>query len=145
MWYFAIWNSVTLDLINVIRCTQLLDGLLVLGLISLDILISLHFLISIYLERNYEDNDNFKNVMCHVNGYLTVYCLVTIIAYADCLAHCVLEMVSDFQMRKYTSGLQYHIFANSVGIIFCIIMAITDDAGLGVLGTCAMESGSFVE
>lgn len=71
-----------------------------LGLICLDILISVHFLCSIYIERRYEANENIKTIMCHLNGYLTVYSLVTIIAYANCLSHCVLEMVSDFQMRK---------------------------------------------
>ncbi|CDW88370.1 g-protein-coupled receptor family protein [Stylonychia lemnae] len=123
-----------------------IDGLILLGLITLDILVALHFLIAIMIENSADDDPSFKEKMCLFDGYLTAYCLSTIVAYSICLAHCVLEMISDFQYnKKFTSGFKYHLIANLTGTTFCILTAIFDDAGQGVMGTCAMEYGSFIQ
>eukprot|EP00347_Sterkiella_histriomuscorum_P011407 403372578 len=84
--------------------------------------------------------------MCKFDGYLTAFCMVTIVSYAFCLAHSMLEMIQNFQhSKKYTAGVKYHIMSNGFGIGYCILVGILGDAGPGVMGTCAMEYGSISE
>ncbi len=112
----------------------------------LDILISVHFLISLYIEDSLTLSKEIKQTVCTLDGYLTAYSLVTIVAYNVCLAHCFLDMIRDFQHeKKYTSGVKYHLAANATGVVFCLLSAIHNDIGLGVMGTCAIKQGTIVE
>lgn len=73
-----------------------IDGLILLGLIVLDIIITLHFLLSLFLETPNMNGDDYQKVLCQFDGYLTAYTYVTSVSYNVCLSHCIMQTIMKF-------------------------------------------------
>ena len=121
LYFIATTNSKTLKRTNVTIMLTLLDGHILLGLISFDMVIALHFLIVIYVENQLEAKDPFREFMCQFNGFLSPLALESQFAYHCCLCHCILNMISTFHNKKGVSYIIYHLGSLSIGLFFAIL------------------------
>ncbi|CDW91623.1 phosphatidylinositol 4-phosphate 5-kinase-like protein 1 [Stylonychia lemnae] len=121
-------------------CINDIDGLILLGLITLDIIITLHFIFSIFLE-----NGQINSFICQFNGYLTASTFVASISYNISLSHCILRTLPSDQCKSQKSGWIYHLFSLSAGFVYISLAALFDDIGEGVMITCAMGYGTSIE
>lgn len=118
----------------------MIDGLILLGLIVLDIIITLHFILSILLENGMSDS-----FICLFDGYLTASTYVASVSYNVCLSHCILKTISKSQSKNQTSGWLYHMLSLTAGFFYISLAALFDDIGKGVMLTCAMGYGTLIE
>jgi hypothetical protein len=108
----------------------------------IDMMITLHFILSLFLE---DSSTNNTDITCMFDGYLTAYTYVTSVSYNICLAHCILQTIVNFQPKKRTSGWIYHLFSITAGFFYIGVAAMYDDIGQGVMMTCAMGYGTYIE
>ncbi|CDW81550.1 UNKNOWN [Stylonychia lemnae] len=126
--------------------TVIIDGHILLGLISFDMIIAMHFLIVIYVENQLDPDNPFRVFMCQFNGFLSPLALESQFAYHCCLCHCILNMIKTFQNKKGVSYITYHFGSLSIGFSFAILSVfILQDVGVSIMGACAMAEGSFIE
>jgi hypothetical protein len=93
--------------------------------------------------------------MCQADGYLSLFCMTSIITYSICLSHCLLKCIEDAKFNETRKGycLNYHFISLSVGASYCFVCLIasfsspnmTDVIGPGIMGTCNITQGSKYE
>ena len=123
-----------------------LDGLILLGLIVLDMIITLHFILQLSLNPSkHPDESSIKSFLCQVDGGLSIFVMPTTISYYMSLSHCIIQSIREFQPKKKLSGSVYHVMSLSAGILYVSLAIGYDDIGKGVMLTCSMSYGSFAE
>lgn len=119
--------------------------MILLGLIVLDMTITLHFIIQFSFDPTPTNAENWKQLICQIDGSMTAYTFVTTLAYYGSLSHCIIQSIFEFQAKNKVPGWVYHVLPHSAGITYVILALSYHDIGKGVMLTCAMEYGSFIE
>lgn len=123
-----------------------IDGLILLGLIVLDMIITMHFILQFsFNPSKHPDGSSFKSFLCQVDGGLSIFVIATAISYYMSLSHCIIQSIREFQPKKKLSGSVYHVISLSAGILYVSLAIGYKDIGKGVMLTCSMTYGSFVE
>lgn len=77
---------------------------------------------------------------------LTSYTFVAALTYYIALSHCILQTIFQYQTKSKSSSVIYHVIPHAAGIFYAVLAGpVYHDIGKGVMLTCAMEYGSFIE
>src|ERR1035437_8069965 len=118
--------------------------MILLGLIGADIIITVHYIMNLFVENKETQEDHYekaKDWYCRLDSYMTSFDVVACPAYYMCLCHCIHQSLQKFQSKSF-KGLWYHAISIGTGLLYIIIIAFNSDVGYGILRTCAMEQGS---
>ena len=83
--------------------------------------------------------------MCQIDGRISAFSFITAICYYTSLSHCIMQSITEFQPKKRITGKTYHAMSIGAGLLYVVFSLIYSDIGKGVMLTCAMEYGSFIE